>query len=332
SGGELARVEQIGAEPARVVFSGVGKTRPEIDRALHAGILMFNVESAGELELIRCRARDLGRRAPVALRVNPGVEAETHPYVSTGQAIHKFGVPKAEALQLYRAAARWPEVQLRGVACHIGSQILAVSPFLSAFDEIRDLADSLRAEGVTIEFLDVGGGFGISYAGERGLDIGALAAGLEARLAGSPYRLITEPGRAIVGNGGLLLTRVLYVKRNAAKNFIVVDSGMNDLVRPALYGSYHQAVATTRGNHGTFLADVVGPICETGDFLARDRELPEVAPGGLLAILTAGAYGYSLASNYNTRPRPAEVLVTGDNARLIRKRETVEQLFSLEDA
>ncbi|MGH9350811.1 MAG: diaminopimelate decarboxylase [Terriglobia bacterium] len=330
SGGEMARVEKIGADPARVVFSGVGKTQPEIDRALNAGILMFNVESSGELDLIRSRASHLDRRAPVSIRVNPDVEAETHPYISTGQAMHKFGVPKEEALRLYRLAGEWPEIEIRGIACHIGSQILDANPFLTAFDEIRSLADQLRSDGLPLRYLDIGGGFGIRYAEESPLDFQNLVQGLESRLRNAPYGLVVEPGRAIVGNAGLLLTRVLYVKRNAARNFVVVDSGMNDLVRPALYGSFHEVAPLRQTANGKMVADVVGPICETGDFLAQNRELPEMAPGDLLAILTAGAYGYSLSSNYNTRPRPAEVMIEGSNARIIRQRETVEDLLALE--
>lgn len=330
SGGELARVQKIGADTARVVFSGVGKTQAEIDCALTAGLLMFNIESAGELHLIRSRAAHLQRRAPVAIRVNPDVEAETHPYISTGQAMHKFGVPKGEALDLYRLAGEWPEIEVRGIACHIGSQILDANPFLAAFDEIRVLADQLRSAGLPIEYLDIGGGYGIRYADESPLDFAALVEGLERRLHDMPYRIVIEPGRAIVGNAGLLLTRVLYVKRNGKKNFIVVDSGMNDLVRPALYGSFHEAAPLRESANGKIIADIVGPICETGDFLAQDREMQEVAPGDLLAILTTGAYGTTLSSNYNTRPRPAEVLIDGASARLIRRRETVDDLLALE--
>lgn len=330
SGGEIERVRRAAADPSRVVFSGVGKTEAEIDSALLSGILTFNVESEGELNLIQSRAHHHRRRAPVSIRVNPDVEANTHPYISTGQAVHKFGVPKREALALYRCAARAPEIEIRGIACHIGSQILDAEPFLEAFDEIRALADALASESITVKYLDIGGGFGIRYANEPPLDLSSVAHGLASRLRGTSYRLIVEPGRAIVGNAGLLLTRVLYVKRNQRKDFIVVDAGMNDLLRPALYGSFHEIVPVRRAGTVTRVADVVGPICETGDFLARDRELPEPAPGDLLAILGTGAYGYSLSSNYNTRPRPAEVLVEGSHARLIRRRETVEELLSTE--
>lgn len=328
SGGELARVLRAGADPARVVFSGVGKTAEEIDAGLAAGLMMFNVESAGELELLESRARALGKPAPIAVRVNPDVVAETHPYISTGQIVHKFGVPKDEAVDLYRRARRSEWLRVRGVACHIGSQILEVEPFLKALDEILGVAETIRSEGSPIEFLDIGGGFGIRYADEQPLAMDRLFDGLVSRLSKLSYRLIVEPGRAIVGDAGALLARVLYVKRNQQKSFIVVDAGMNDLMRPTLYGSYHEIVPVVKGSSETLTADVVGPLCETGDFLARDRAMPDVQPGDLLAILTVGAYGYVLASNYNTRPRPAEVLVDGDRAELIRPRERLDDLMA----
>jgi diaminopimelate decarboxylase len=327
SGGELARALKVRGDPSRIVFSGVGKTQPEVDAALHADILMFNVESAGELELIGSRAQALGRRARVSIRVNPEVEASTHPYISTGQTIHKFGVPKAEALALYRLAGGADHFETAGIACHIGSQILDEDPFIEAFEEIKGLADELRAEGVVLQWIDLGGGFGIRYADEDPLNFSSLARELEARLRETPYRLVVEPGRSIVGNAGLLLTRALYVKHNERKNFIVVDSGMNDLLRPTLYGSFHEIVPLRQPVNGQMRADVVGPICETGDFLAQDRDVAVVAPGDILAVLTCGAYGYVLASNYNTRPRPAEVMIRGDSATLIRERETVEDLM-----
>ena len=333
SGGELQRALRAGADPACMVFSGVGKTAGEISAGLTSGLLMFNVESGGELDLIEKQAQALGKVAPVAVRINPDVEAETHPYVQTGQVVHKFGVNSVEARDLYRRAAASPHLEIRGVACHIGSQILEARPFLDAFDEIRAIAEELRGNGIEVKNLDLGGGFGINYGKEKTLDLSALAEGLVSRLRGTPYRLILEPGRAIVGDAGLLFARVLYVKRNAQKSqksFIVLDAGMNDLIRPALYGSYHEILPVRRGPGKRFLADVVGPICETGDFLAQDREMQEVEPGDLLAILTAGAYGYVLSSNYNTRPRPAEVLLNGEQAELIRSRETVEDLLRAE--
>jgi len=328
SAGELSRTLRAGAETNRVVFSGVGKTAAEIDAALAADILMFNVESAGELELLEARARALAKVANVAIRVNPDVITETHPYIATGQFIHKFGVPKAEAMELYRRAARSPHLKIRGVACHIGSQILEAAPFLEALAELLEVAQHLRAEKIALEYLDIGGGFGIPYADENPLELDELARGLEAQLHDTPYQLVIEPGRALVGDAGVLLTRVLYVKRNQTKSFIVVDAGMNDLLRPALYGSYHEIVPVERRPAETIRADVVGPLCETGDFLAQDRDMRDVNPGDLLAVLTAGAYGYALASNYNTRPRPAEVLVHGSEAELIRPRERVDDLMA----
>ena len=365
SGGELARVRKVGADPDRIVFSGVGKTAAEVDAVLEASILMFNVESAGELELIESRSRHrasggpdqghggssgrepagrAGKPAGISVRINPDVAAQTHPYISTGQTIHKFGVPKEEAIELYRRAAASPYLKVRGVACHIGSQILAIEPFLKALDEIFGVAERLRAHGVEVEFLDIGGGFGIRYAHEQPLDVERLTREIESRLRGTPYRLVLEPGRSVVGDAGILVTRVLYVKRNPAKNFIVTDAGMNDLMRPALYGSYHEIVPVEQGRaerpdaghppcpEEKLRADVVGPLCETGDFLARDREIGQVRAGDLLAILTAGAYGCVLASNYNSRPRPAEVLVHGAEAELIRRRESVEDLLAGEIA
>jgi diaminopimelate decarboxylase len=327
SGGELARVKRAGAEAGRVVFSGVGKTAEEIDAALEAGILMLNVESAGELEVVESRARQRGGgRAPVSIRVNPDVEADTHPYISTGRAIHKFGVPKNEAPALYQRAAASPYLEIRGLACHIGSQILEVDPFLRAADEILALARELGSKG--IQFLDLGGGFGISYGTEKPFEFELFFAALDSRFRGSGFRPILEPGRSVVGNAGCLLVRVLYIKESGPKRFIVVDGGMNDLLRPALYGSHHEIWPVERRAGPLRPADVVGPLCETGDFLARKREMPELSPGDLLAVLDVGAYGYVLASNYNSRPRPAEVLVEGGALRLIRRRETFDDLMA----
>ena len=274
SGGEMARALRAGAISDQIVFSGVGKSEAEIDAGLEAGIGMFNVESAGELELIENRAAALQRIAPVAIRVNPEVETETHPYISTGQIIHKFGVPKDEALELYRRASASAHLKIRGVACHIGSQILAVEPFLKALDEILALAERLESQGIGIEYIDLGGGYGIRYADEQPLEFETLGRGLEDRLQGARYRLIVEPGRALVAKAGILLTRVLYVKQNRRKNFIIVDAGMNDLMRPTLYGSYHEIIPVRDQNRGMLEADVVGPLCETGDFFAQDRQMP----------------------------------------------------------
>jgi diaminopimelate decarboxylase len=331
SGGELSRALLAGAAADTIVFSGVGKTQLEIDAGLAAGILMFNVESAGELDVIESRAQALQKPARIAIRVNPDVEAHTHPYVSTGQIIHKFGVPKDEALELYRRATHSPHLRVHGVACHIGSQILKVEPFWKALEDILSVAQQLASEGIAVNLLDLGGGYGIRYADENPLDVDAMARGLEERLRGTSVQLILEPGRALVGNAGVLMTRVLYVKRNQRKNFVVVDAGMNDLMRPTLYGSYHEIVPALERPTEKLLADVVGPLCESGDFLAQDREMPDVQPGDLLAVLTAGAYGFVLSSNYNTRPRPAEVLIHGGEAVLIRAREKVEDLMTGEE-
>jgi diaminopimelate decarboxylase len=331
SGGELERVRRVGADPGRVVYSGVGKTQSEIDAGLEAGILMFNVESSGELDLIEARAQHLGRRANVSLRINPEVEAHTHPYISTGEVIHKFGVPKHEAMDLYRRAAASPHLKVRGLACHIGSQILEVEPFLEALVELSSVAQALREVGIAVEFLDLGGGLGIRYANEAPLDQTRLMAELSRRLEGAPYRLILEPGRALVAEAGILLARILYVKRSERKNFVVVDAGMNDLMRPALYGSYHEILPVEQRASERLRADVVGPLCETGDFLAQDREMADVEPDELIAIMTVGAYGFVLTSNYNSRPRPAEVLVSGAGAALIRPRERVEDLMAGEE-
>ncbi len=328
SGGELARALRAGAAPGTIVFSGVGKTQDEIDAGLAAGILMFNVESAGELALIESRARALQKVGRISIRINPDVEADTHPYISTGQMIHKFGVPKDEAPELYRFAARSPHLRVQGVACHIGSQILEVEPFWKAMDEILGVARQLSAEGIAVETLDLGGGYGISYGSEQPLEMERLARGFEPRLHEVSMRLVLEPGRALVGNAGVLLTRVLNVKQNQRKSFVVVDAGMNDFMRPSLYGSYHEIVPVANRTTERLKADVVGPICESGDFFAQDRDMPDVQPGDLLAVLTVGAYGYVLSSNYNTRPRPAEVLVHGAEAELIRPRETLEELMA----
>ncbi len=330
SGGELQRVLRAGAPGNSVVFSGVGKTQEEIDAALGAGILMFNVESAGEMDLLEARAKALGKVAGMAFRINPHVRAHTHPYVATGQRIHKFGVARRDALSLYRRAARSHHLRVRGVACHIGSQILEVSPFLKALEEILSVAQALRAQNIAVEHLDLGGGFGVRYKDEKPLNVPELMRRLARRLKPLPYRLILEPGRALVAEAGVLLARVLYVKRARRKNFVVVDAGMNDLMRPALYGSYHRILPVLRTRAARMRADVVGPLCETGDFLARDRELADPRPNDLLAIMTAGAYGFAQSSNYNSRPRAAEVLVSGSRAELIRRREKVEDLMAAE--
>lgn len=329
SGGELARVIAAGGNPAKVVFSGVGKTEPEMRAALQAGIMCFNVESAAELERLNMVAGSMGKTAPVSLRVNPNVDAKTHPYISTGLRDNKFGVAYEDAFALYRKAAEMPNVEIHGVDCHIGSQLTELSPFLDAFDRILELVDQLAVGGITIRHIDIGGGLGIRYSDETPPDFAAYAKAILQKLGSRKVKLVMEPGRALVGNAGLLLTRVEYLKHGETKNFAIVDAAMNDLMRPALYDAYHEIVPVKAAPAKAEIYDVVGPVCESGDFLGRDRKLP-IVQGDLLAILSAGAYGMSMSSNYNTRPRAAEVMVDGDECHLIRERETVEQLFALE--
>jgi diaminopimelate decarboxylase len=334
SGGELERVLTVDRNAAKkVVFSGVGKTRDELTAALKAGILLFNVESESELwALAECAGR-LRKTAPIALRVNPDVAAETHPYISTGLHKHKFGVPIGEARALYAQASGARYLKVRGVSVHIGSQITDVTPFGEAVSRVADLVRSLRADGHHIDCIDAGGGLGIAYENpqaEKFSDyVASYAQSLVAPLRALDVRLLLEPGRAIVGPAGALITSVVYRKKNDGKRFLVVDAAMNDLIRPALYGAYHEIVPVMYSEESApaEVADVVGPVCETGDFFARDRELPAVNEGDLLAILDAGAYGMVLSSNYNTRPRAAEVLVRGKSAKVIRKREKVSDLL-----
>ena len=338
SGGELERVLIADRKAAReVVFSGVGKTREELTAALQAGIMLFNVESESELwALAECAAR-LRKTAPVAMRVNPDVAAETHPYISTGLRKHKFGVPLRSARALYAKASGARSLKVSGVSVHIGSQITAVAPFGEAMGRVADLVRELRRDGHRIDYIDAGGGLGIAYersnADNFSADVAAYARALATPLRGLNIRLLLEPGRAIIGPAGVLLTSVIYRKTNDGKRFLVVDAAMNDLIRPALYGAYHEIVPVTQsaGSAGEWeVTDIVGPICETGDFFARDRELPVVDEGDLLAILDAGAYGMVLGSNYNTRPRAAEVLISGKSAKLIRRREKLSDLWRAE--
>lgn len=336
SGGELERVLAVAPEAAgRVVFSGVGKTAAEIDLALKAGILQFNVESESELKLLAARARRLRIRARFALRVNPDVFAETHPYISTGLSEHKFGIDIRRALRIYKSAAsdRWLEAH--GVSVHIGSQIRSAAPFGKAIERVSRLARQLRREGVAIEAIDAGGGLGIDYhagAFDAAEKVGEYAAAVEEALGDFPGRLLVEPGRFLVAQAGALMARVLYVKRNGKKTFVIVDAAMNDLIRPALYQAWHEIVPVRPRAGKPRMVDVVGPVCESGDFFARDRKLAPVEPGDLVALLDAGAYGMAQSSNYNTRPRPAEVLVEGKKARLIRRRETMADLLGPEQA
>jgi diaminopimelate decarboxylase len=334
SGGELHRVLRVGRKNgSKVVFSGVGKTAAEMELALCSGILLFNIESASELNLLSATATRLKRRAAVAVRVNPDVSAKTHPYISTGLHQHKFGVPIPEARMLYAQAAKQPYLAVAGVSVHIGSQITDVGSFQAALERVADLVRVLREQGHDIRYIDAGGGLGISYEGaqksfER--QISAYAKAVLSPLRGLKLHLLLEPGRSIVGPAGVLLTRVLYRKTNNSKRFLIVDAAMNDLLRPSLYGAYHEIVPLSRKSRETEITDVVGPICETGDFFARDRKLPLVSEGELLAILDVGAYGSVLGSNYNTRDRAAEVLVNGARARIIRRRESVLDQMRME--
>ncbi len=327
SGGELHRVIRAGGDPARVVFSGVGKTADEVDFALERRIHSFNCESEAELVLIDSLAARRGIRARISIRVNPDVDPSTHPYIATGMSEHKFGIDIGQVETVYNHARELANLAPEGVSCHIGSQLLDTDPMMEAVDKMLALVERLRACGHVIRHLDLGGGLGVAYqSADRAPEISEFSAQVRARLQAANLTVMLEPGRSIVGPAGVLVTRVLYRKRTARKEFIVVDAAMNDLIRPSLYRSHHEIVPLRKTPHGTVLADVVGPICETGDFLARDREMPNVAPGDLVAVSTAGAYGFVLASNYNSRPRPPEVLVGGDRWRIIRSRESYEDL------
>jgi len=326
SGGELARVLAAGGEAGKVVFSGVGKSEAEMHQALEAGIRCFNVESAAELDRLAAVASGMGRIAPIALRVNPDVDPKTHPYISTGLRNNKFGVAFDEAMTLYRRAASLPGLKVSGIACHIGSQLLDPAPVSEAADKIIGLVDRLASEGITLDHIDLGGGLGIRYEDETPPTPAEYLAPLLARFAGRGEEICLEPGRSLIGNAGLLLTRIEYLKPGVEKNFAVVDAAMNDLARPALYDAFHDVVAVNPSNAASRRYEIVGPICESGDFLAHDRELA-AAPGDLLALLSAGAYGMTMSSNYNTRPRAAEVMVDGGRAWLIRERERIADLY-----
>ncbi|MGB8516548.1 MAG: diaminopimelate decarboxylase [Gallionella sp.] len=327
SGGELQRVLAAGGDARKVVFSGVGKTADEMRMALNANILCFNVESAPELDRLNAVAAEMGKIAAISLRVNPDVDAKTHPYISTGLKQNKFGVAYTEAIALYRKARGYSNLRITGMDCHIGSQLTETSPFIAAVEKVLVLVDALAAEGITLEHLDLGGGLGICYDDETPPAIADYIAALLNALAGRTQKLILEPGRVLVGNAGVLLTQVEFIKHGEEKNFAIVDAAMNDLMRPALYDAYHHIVQVTQENHATQNFDVVGPICETGDFIGRNRSLA-IAPQSLLAVISAGAYGMSMSSNYNTRPRAAEVMVDGSNVHLVRERETIEHLLA----
>jgi diaminopimelate decarboxylase len=334
SAGELQRVIAAGGDPSKALFSGVGKSEAEMRLALDAGVRCFNVESESELLRLDRVAGSMKLRAPVSLRVNPDVDAGTHPYISTGLRENKFGIAHEDALGVYRRAATLPNVEVKGIDCHIGSQITAVEPYLAAADKLLELVDALHAEGIELRHIDFGGGLGIRYRDEDPPSAQALLEALFRRLdrhpRGSRYGVYFEFGRSIVGNAGVLLTRVEYLKRNAERRFAIVDAAMNDLMRPALYDAWHGVLPLrARDDADAQRYDVVGPVCESGDWLARDRSLA-IAEGDLLAITSAGAYGMAMASNYNTRPRAAEILVDGAQAHLVRERESVESLFALE--
>ncbi len=329
SGGELARVLAAGGTADKVVFSGVGKREAEMRQALEAGILCFNVESSSELDRLNEVAGNMGKVAPISLRVNPDVDAKTHPYISTGLKQNKFGVAYAEALTLYQTAATLPYIRITGMDCHIGSQLTETSPFVSAVEKMLALVDKLAAAGIVLEHLDLGGGLGIRYDDETPPSIDEYAQALLGALSGRSEKIIVEPGRVLVGNAGVLLTRIEYLKYGEEKNFAIVDAAMNDLMRPALYGAFHAILPTQKREVAAHLYDVVGPVCETSDFIGHAREMA-VDKGDALAVMSSGAYGMSMSSNYNTRPRAAEVMVDGDETHLVRERETVRQLYASE--
>lgn len=338
SGGELARVKHVGCPPERIVFSGVGKTSDEICAALAYGLLMFNVESVGELRRINDLAGRMGRKAPVALRINPDVDPKTHPHISTGLRRNKFGIPHNQALALYREAAQMAHLEVVGLDCHIGSQLTTLEPFVDALNRVLTLLGAMDEAGIPVRYLDLGGGLGIPYEeGRMPPNPGIYADALLATLSrGGQWRafrenqgtLVFEPGRVIAGNAGVLVAQVHYIKEGEEKRFIILDAGMNDLMRPALYDAYHAILPLARRfGQEERVVDVVGPICESGDFFARDRLLPDFQEGDLLAVRSAGAYGASMSSNYNSRPRVAEVMVRGDQFAVVRRRETLDQLF-----
>lgn len=332
SGGELYRAIAAGLDPARIVYSGVGKKASEMDEALNAGILMFNVESEQELALLDERARALGKKARIAVRVNPDVDPLTHPYIATGLKKNKFGIDLKRSVKLYRKAREMKGIEPIGVDCHIGSQLTELSPFMEALEKLRELVEGLRADGIDVQYLDIGGGLGIPYEDEEPPRPADYGAAVVEKISDMHVKLILEPGRVLVGNAGVVVTRVLYQKEGADKRFIIVDAAMNDLVRPSLYNAYHSVwkVNRTRASgspNDRVIADVVGPICESGDFLAKARDMAAVQSGDLLALMSAGAYGFSMSSNYNSRPRAIEVLVDQDEYFVIRDRETYQDLI-----
>jgi len=329
SGGELARVIRAGGDPSKVVFSGVGKSSAEMEQALQAGIRCFNVESTAELVRLNEVAAAHGAIAPVSVRVNPDVDARTHPYISTGLKENKFGIDTGAALAVYQRAADAAHLQVAGIDCHIGSQLTEIAPFVDALDRVLELLGRIEAQGIVVHHLDLGGGLGVRYRDEHPPSPERYMRPIMARLANSNKEILIEPGRAIAANAGLLLTRVQYLKESAHRNFAIVDAAMNDLIRPALYGAWQDIVPLRKRPNAVKVYDIVGPVCETGDFLGKDRRL-SLAAGDLLAVRSAGAYGFTMASNYNSRPRAAEILVDGARAHVVRHRETVDSLFANE--
>ncbi|HSG30379.1 MAG TPA: diaminopimelate decarboxylase [Thermodesulfobacteriota bacterium] len=330
--GELKKALKIGADPNKIVFSGVGKTREEIVAAIEAGILFFNVESVDELEFINEIAISLGKKAPISLRVNPDISPKTHPYISTGFKKSKFGIEINSAFEVYKDSVNKEGLEIIGIDAHIGSQIFEITPFIDSLRKLIVLADRLVAEGINIQYIDIGGGLGIKYENEeQPLSKKDFADAIIKELSGKSYKIVLEPGRSLIGNGGILLTSVLYNKVGTEKKFIIIDAAMNDLIRPAFYNSYHEIVTATENNSTKNIYDIVGPICESGDFLAKDREFPQVCKGDVLAVKSAGAYGFVMSFNYNSRPRAAEVLVRGDKYFVIKQRESFEDLIKGEE-
>jgi diaminopimelate decarboxylase len=331
SGGELYRALKGGADPHKIVFSGVGKREDEIEYALKNDILMFNVESSQELQVISGVAGRIGKKAPIAIRVNPDIDAKTHPYISTGLKQNKFGIDILRAPIAYRLATQLPNLKVVGIDCHLGSQIIEAEPFMEGLRKLKNLVEDLRKEGMEIQYLDLGGGLGITYEDEEPPHPVEYASTILEEIKGFGCTLILEPGRVIVGNAGILVSRVLYTKENEEKRFVIVDAGMNDLVRPSYYGSYHQIIPVKEETREEIVADVVGPICESSDFLAKGRKMPNLRSGELIAVMSAGAYGFSMSTNYNSRPRIAEILVRDNQMFVIRQREGYEDLVRGEE-
>ena len=328
SAGELFRALKAGIAPNKIVFSGVGKTSHDMERALESNILMFNVESDQELRALDKTAQDMGRKPRIAIRINPDVAPKTHPYIATGFGESKFGIPIQDSLAAYTLAKGLKNIQVNGISCHIGSQLTEIDPFLDALNKLKALLKELQGMGLDIDFLNIGGGLGITYDDERPPHPEEYARALKETIGENDVTLILEPGRVIIGNAGILVTKVLYTKSTPHKRFVIVDAGMNDLIRPALYNSFHAVQAAKVTDSEMVEADLVGPVCETADFLAKARKMPSFKPGDLVAIMSAGAYGFSMASNYNSRPRPAEVIVKGKRFSIVRARETYDDLIS----